>query len=524
MTRLAMGRYLVPLPFLLKGDNLMSQYVLGVDLGTSAVKVSAVDRQGNISAQESYAFPLSHPQPGYSEQNPADWVMGTAVAIVRLILNDHIQATDISGISFSGQMHGLVLLDKDNQVLRPAILWDDTRTTKQCQEITTQMGERFIDITHNRPLEGFTLPKLLWVQENEPEIWQQATTFLLPKDYVRFKMTGKLATDYSDATGTVMLDADQQTWSPEICQQFNIPLSMCPELKQSIAEVGHISENFAEFSGLSPATKVFAGAADNAAGALGAGILKPNRVLSSIGTSGVVLKYEANASVNYRGLLQFEDHAIPNTYYSMGVTLAAGYSLNWFKKTFCGQESFTKMIASAAKSVVGAHGLLFTPYIVGERTPYADADVRGSFTGIDGTHQKGDFVRAVMEGIIFSFRDIMAIYDEKDSTFDTVISIGGGAKSELWLQIQADIFNKKVVSLKNEQGPGLGAAMIAAVGLGWYSDFQAITRQFVHLGPVHEPIPENVAQYQKLHQIYQQVYRQTQSLSHDLLAFRREFN
>ncbi|MFC6253289.1 xylulokinase [Secundilactobacillus hailunensis] len=502
----------------------MNEYVLGVDLGTSAVKVSAMNRDGEIVAQQAFDYPLIQAKPGYSEQNPEDWVSGTTVAIVRLILDDHIKPEEISGISFSGQMHGLVLLGENNQVLRPAILWNDTRTAKQCQEIKAKMGSEFVDITKNQPLEGFTLPKMLWVKENEPDIWSQAKTFLLPKDYVRYRMTGKLGMDYSDATGTVLLDVKNGQWSQKICDVFDIPMSMCPPLMRSIDLAGKISSSFATFSGLDTHTEVFGGAADNAAGAVGASILSPNMVLSSIGTSGVVLKYEEDPTVDYHGVLQFEDHAIPDSYYSMGVTLAAGYSLNWFKKTFASDESFDDMVDSAAKSTVGANGLLYTPYIVGERAPHPDADIRGSFTGVDGTHKKVDFVRAVLEGIIFSFKDIMDIYDENDKEFDTVVAIGGGAKSPLWLQIQADIFNKKVVSLTNEQGPGMGAAMIAAVGLGWFKDFQECAEKFVHFGKTYVPNPDNAKKYDQLHKIYAQVYDQTKGISKQLLAYRRENN
>lgn len=500
----------------------MGKYVLGVDLGTSAVKVSALDHSGQIVAQESFGYDLIQKRPGYNEQNPEDWVSGTTVAIVRLILTDHLAAEDIEGVSFSGQMHGLVLLDEDKKILRPAILWNDTRTTPQRQEIMDKMGDEFIDITRNQPLEGFTLTKLLWVKENEPDIWKKAKYFVLPKDYVRYRMTGNLAMDYSDATGTVLLDVAKGQWSQRICDVFDIPMSMCPPLIKSIDFAGTVTPAYAEFSGLTTATKVFGGAADNAAGAVGAGILQPNMVMSSIGTSGVVLKYEDNADVNYHGVLQFEDHAIPDKFYSMGVTLAAGYSLSWFKKTFAPAEDFNDVVASAEKSTVGANGLLYTPYIVGERAPYADANIRGSFTGIEGIHQRHDFVRAVLEGIIFSFRDLFDIYEENGGDFDTVVSIGGGAKSPLWLQIQADIFNRKVVSLKNEQGPGMGAAMMAATGLGWFDSLQDCAKTFVHFGKEYRPIPENVKKYKKLHDIYKQVYGQTKQISAELLDFRRE--
>lgn len=268
----------------------MNEYVIGVDLGTSAVKVSAMNKAGEIVAQQSYDYPLSQPRPGYSEQAPQDWLYATTIAIDRLILRDGIAKEEIQGISFSGQMHGLVLLDENNQVLRPAILWNDTRTTKQCQEIMDKVGEEFIEITGNRPLEGFTLPKLLWVKENEPEIWAKAKTFLLPKDYVRYCMTGKLGMDYSDATGTVLLDIHQGTWSKALCEALDVPLSICPPLVKSVDLTGNVSAGYAMFSGLATTTKVFAGGGDNACGAVGAGILQPNMVMSSIGTSGVVLK------------------------------------------------------------------------------------------------------------------------------------------------------------------------------------------------------------------------------------------
>lgn len=500
----------------------MEQCVLGIDLGTSAVKVSAVNKNGCIIAQESHDISLRHAQSGYSEQNPEGWVQATIQAISTLINNDLIDVKKIAGISFAGQMHGLVLLGANNEVLRPAILWDDTRTTKQCEEINDKMGNDFISITYNKPLEGFTLPKILWVQENEPDIWAQAKKFVLPKDYLRYRMTGNIMTDFSDATGTVMLSAQDQQWSEKICSKFNIPLSMCPEIVKSTDFTGYITDEFADISGLTTATKTYAGIADNAGGAIGAGILNSSLVLSSVGTSGVVLKYEPK-KVNYNGVLQFEDHGIPGSYYSMGVTLAAGDSLNWFKKIFYPNVSFEKMVNDAQKSVVGAHGLLFTPYLVGERAPYADSKVRGSFIGLDSTHKKNDFVRAVMEGIIFSFKDIMDIYEKQGNNFDTVVSIGGGSKSSLWLQIQADIFNKKVVRLQNEQGPGMGAAMVAAVGLKWFKNFEECTDEFVTFGNEYQPIVKNVQKYYELHQIYKKVYRSTREISHELLELRNKF-
>lgn len=360
------------------------------------------------------------------------------------------------------------------------------------------------------------------MKENEPEIFKQATTFVLPKDYVRYRMTGKLQMEYSDAAGTVAFDVAKKTWSKTIQEVFELPASFFPEVIESIGYAGNITESYATFSGLDTHTKVFGGAADNAAGAVGAGILEPNMVMSSIGTSGVVLKYEDNANVDYKGDLHFFNHAIPNKFYSMGVTLAAGYSLSWFKNTFARDEDFSDFVASAEQSTVGANGLIFTPYLVGERTPHPDGDVRGAFLGVDGTHQKYDFVRSVLEGIIFSFRDIFDIYDREGADFDTVVAIGGGAKSPLWLQIQADIFGKKVTTLRNEQGPGLGAAMLAATGLGWFDTVQDAAKSFISFGATYEPITDNVVKYQKVHAAYKKAYAATAEISHDLMNYRRE--
>lgn len=494
-------------------------YVMGVDLGTGSVKVSVMDKEGQIISQESASLSLSQTQPGYSEQNPEDWVTATNVAIVNLALKDHIDLNQVEGVSYSGQMHGLVLLGSDNQILRPAILWDDTRTTKQCKEIMDVCGDEFIKITKNVPLEGFTLPKILWVKENEPLIYKQAKTFLLPKDYLRYRMTGDISMEYSDAAGTVLLDVVKKQWSQEIGDKLGIDMSICPKLVNSVDSVGTISSEYAKYSGMSTETKVFAGAADNAAGALGAGILDENKVMISTGTSGVVLKYE-NDDQGYQGKLHFFNHAIPDKYYSMGVTLAAGHSLNWLYETFGDGESLSDFANLADKSPVGAHGLIFTPYIVGERTPYADSKIRGSFIGVSSINTKSDFVRSVLEGVIFSYADILKIYHEHGKHFDTVYSIGGGTKSETWLQIQANVFNTKVKTLENAQEPGLGAAMIAAVGVKWFGSLEQCATQFVKKGKTYWPEPDKVEQYQKLYNIYAQVYDQTKMMNHELIDFR----
>ncbi|MFD1471397.1 xylulokinase [Companilactobacillus mishanensis] len=494
-------------------------YVMGIDLGTSSVKVSVMNKEGDIVSQESSDLSVDQEQPGYSEQDPEEWVTATTVAIVNLALKDHIDLNDVEGVSFSGQMHGLVLMDKHNAVLRPAILWDDTRTTEQCKEIMDICGDDFLKITRNRPLEGFTLPKILWVKENEPKIFAQAKTFLLPKDYLRFRMTGDISMEYSDAAGTVLLDVENKTWSKEICDKLGLNIDICPKLVSSIDEVGKISEHYSKFSGMSMNTRVIAGAADNAAGAIGAGIMDESKVMISTGTSGVVLKHEDSIR-DYGGKLHFFNHAIPDKYYSMGVTLAAGHSLSWLHDNFGESMSMEEFVKLAGESQVGAHGLLFTPYIVGERTPYADSKIRGSFIGVSSKNNKADFVRAVLEGVIFSYEDILKIYHEHGEKFDTVYSIGGGAKSPLWLQIQANVFNTKVSTIENEQGPGLGAAMIAAVGVKWFSDLHECADKFIKKGKSYWPEPEKADRYKELYKIYSQIYAQTKEMNHELIDFR----
>ncbi|MFH7820568.1 xylulokinase [Neobacillus thermocopriae] len=498
------------------------KYVIGIDLGTSSVKVLLVDQEGTVKGEVSKDYPLVHQQPGYSEQNPEEWVEKTIAALKQLVSSSGVDPVNIEGLSFSGQMHGLVLLDKNNSVIRNAILWNDTRTTSQCKKIDQQLGGKLLDITKNPALEGFTLPKIMWVKENEPENLEKASVFLLPKDYLRYRLTGAIHMDYSDAAGTLLLDVVNKSWSADILRTFEIPSHICPPLVETEDFVGTILPEIARATGLSRKTKVFAGGADNACGAIGAGILSEGTALCSIGTSGVFLSYEKDRTKKYGGKVHFFNHGEKDAYYTMGVTLAAGYSLSWFKETFAKDQSFTSLLEDAAHSTIGANGLLFTPFLVGERTPYADAKIRGTFTGIDGSHNKSDFTRAVMEGIVFSINESVEIFRNYGKTIDTVISIGGGAKSELWLQIQADVFKTRVIKLQNEQGPGMGAAMIAAVGLGWFRSLKECAEKFIKMDKVYEPIPENVERYNKYFRAYKDIYPHTVAINHELFDLKNK--
>ena len=497
-------------------------YVIGVDLGTSAVKILLVDQQGTVVETVSKPYPLIHEKNGYSEQDPQHWVDQTAAGLKELLGIFGGNAEDIEGVSFSGQMHGLVLLDENNEVLRPAILWNDTRTTAQCQQIYDVVGQKkLLEITKNPALEGFTLPKILWVQKHEPALFKKVKSFVLPKDYLRYKLTGKLQMELSDAAGTLLLDVTRKQWSQEICDLLELDFSMCPPLVESHEEVGTVVPEFASASGLSQSTRVFAGGADNACGAIGAGILEEGKTLCSIGTSGVVLSYEAQGNKDFGGKVHYFNHAAPNVFYTMGVTLAAGYSLSWFKETFAPEVSFGELLSDIDQVPAGSNGLLFTPYLVGERTPHADAVIRGSFIGMDGSHRRKDFARAVLEGITFSLQESISIFRENGKTIDTIVSIGGGAQNADWLQMQADIFDAKIVRLTSEQGPGMGAAMLAAFGCSWFQTLQECADAFLQEDKRYLPIEENVEAYKKLFPIYQQVYENTKDLNSKLLEFRK---
>ena len=497
------------------------KYVIGVDLGTSAVKILLVDEQGNVVHSVSKSYPLIQLKTGFSEQDPELWVSETTAGLRELLADFGGNAADIEGISFSGQMHGLVLLDDQHEVLRPAILWNDTRTTAQCQQIYDVVGEqRLLDITKNPALEGFTLPKILWVQKHEPEIFGEIRSFLLPKDYLRYRLTGELQMEYSDAAGTLLLDIGKKQWSTEICELLELDPAMCPPLVYSHDEVGFVTADFAAATGLSPALRVFTGGADNACGAIGSGILEDGKTLCSIGTSGVVLSYEASDDKEFGGKVHYFNHAAPDVFYTMGVTLAAGYSLTWFKEVFAPEESFDALLADIASVPPGSNGLLFTPYVVGERTPHADAAIRASFIGMDSSHRRKDFARAVLEGITFSLNESIDIFRRQGKHIDTIVSIGGGAQNEDWLQMQADIFDATIIRLTSEQGPGMGAAMLAAVGCGWFTSLKDCADVFLQEDKQFQPIPQNVEQYKKLFPIYQDIYGQTKDINKQLLAFR----
>ncbi|MFV0379453.1 MAG: xylulokinase [Anaerorhabdus sp.] len=494
------------------------KYVLGIDLGTSSLKGLLIDEYGNIITSKSSSYDLITLQSGYSEQNPQDWC-DAFDEVVKGIVSEGIDCEDIVAISFSGQMHSLVTLDKDDKVIRNAILWNDTRVSKECDYIMSNFGDELLKITKNRALEGFTLPKLLWMRENEKDNFEKINTFLLPKDYLAFYTTKVKQMEYSDAAGTLMLDIKNKIWSKEIIDYFKLDSKIFPKLQNSYDLVGRIDEAVALKVGLSKNTLIYSGAADNACAAIGAGIIDDSMAMASIGTSGVFLSYEKDYTKEYNGDLHYFNHA-NGAYYSMGVTLSAGNSLNWFVKEFYDNKNFNEILKNIKNIPLGSDGLMFVPYLMGERSPHFDSKVRASFIGIDQHHTKEYFLRSVLEGITFSLKDCQEIMEKvKAVKFDKIVSVGGAAKNKEWLQMQADIFNAKIVTLKTEEGPALGAAIIAAVGACLFNSFEDCIAKFVKYQDAIIPSLENVKKYRELYEIYQTIYPSIKDTTHSLQKY-----
>ena len=488
-------------------------YVLGLDLGTSSLKGLLIDKNTNLVYEASYEYTFYSPKPSYSEQNPEEWILALN-SIMEEIKSKVIDfGENLEAISISGQMHGLVMLDEYNNVIRPAILWNDTRTSKQCENILKDFGDKILSITKNRPLEGFTLPKILWVQENEPNLWEQVKHIMLPKDYVVWYLTEKYSTDFSDAAGTLMLDLKNCKWSEAIIEKYKIEKMYLPSIYKSEEFVGEVTDALSLKWQLKNIVKVAAGGADNACAALGAGIVSSEIALVSIGTSGVFLSYEDQPHDNYNGMLHLFNHAISGGYYSMGVTLSAGHSLEWFRRTFAKGKTFKELLENIDNINVGCDGLLFTPYIVGERTPYADSKIRGSFIGIDTNHNLDHFTRAVIEGITFSLKDSQVLMEKvANKKFSKIISVGGGAKNKEWLQMQADIFSCEILQLESEQGPGQGAAFLAMIVAGWYQSLEECVTKNVHYKDSILPNTLATIEYDKVYEKYRKIYKATKEI------------
>lgn len=493
------------------------KYVLGLDLGTGSLKGVLLNNDGYTVHIESSNYSLSHPKNGYSEQNPNDWLRACDDIFEKMSREVDDFTENLEGISFSGQMHSLVVTNDIGDVLHPAILWNDVRTTEECKEIMDDIGDDLLLETKNIALEGFTLPKILWIKKNEPQIWSKTKKIFLPKDYLRYYLTGKFHMDYSDAAGTLLMNTTNKKWSDKILDRYQISEKILPELVGSMDFISNLKSEIKEKYNLKKNVKVFAGGADNAISSIGAGLRDSDTAIASTGTSGVFLSLEEKNHDEYAGKVHLFNHALPNQHYSMGVTLAAGHSVSWFKNLVRPDESYEEFFKGIENVPVGSKGLLFTPYISGERTPHIDSSIRGSFIGLSSTHTIDDLKRAVIEGVTFSLKDSQTLMEElANKKFKRIISIGGGAKNKEWLQIQADIFDAQVVSLTSEEGPGLGAAMIAAMGLNWFDSMEECINSVIEYKEQVNPIKENVEKYKNLYELYRELYNVTKSVTKSL--------
>ncbi|MCL2842121.1 MAG: xylulokinase [Oscillospiraceae bacterium] len=492
-------------------------YLIGVDVGTSGTKTVLFDEAGVPVASATEEYPMYQPQNGWAEQDPAHWWDATVSSLRTVVAKSGVSAKQIAGIGLSGQMHGLVMLDAAREVLRNAIIWCDGRTTAQCEEITRRVGaKRLMEITANPALPGFTASKILWVREHEPEIYAKCRHILLPKDYIRYKLTGVFATEVSDASGMNLMDVPGRCWSDEILSALEIDPSLLADLYESYQVTGGVTDRVATLTGLASGTPVVGGAGDNAAASVGTGVVEAGRAFTTIGTSGVIFAHSDTATIDPAGRVHTFCAAVPDAWTVMSCTLSAGGSLQWFRNNFAtpevltaqgmGVDPYELMTAQADKVPIGANRLLFLPFLMGERSPLLDANTRGVFFGLSGVHTRRDMLRAVMEGVVYSQRDCLDVLRSMGVTFTEMLATGGGGKSPLWRQMLADNYNCPVVTEQAGEGPALGVAILAGVGVGLYESVPAACKKLLRFGAAQQPIAENVDAYTPYYKLYQEVY------------------
>jgi len=436
-----------------------------------------MSEQGNVVASASAEHePFASPRPGWAEQDPRDWWKACGTAVRKVLRSSHVRSDDIASIGFSGQMHGAVLLDAADDVVRSAIIWCDQRSEAQSNQLSEMFGrDALIRLTCNPPLTNFTLTKLLWVREVEPRNWERVAHLMLPKDYVRFRLTGDRAIDVADASGTLLLDVANRRWSAEVLRKTSVDERMLPALYESPQVCGRVSDAGAEATGLRVGTPVVAGAGDQAAGAVGMGIARAGAVSATIGTSGVVFAATDRPALDPQGRLHTFCHAIPGRWHVMGVTQAAGLSLRWFRDRLGvlskdGRDPYDILAEEASAAPAGSEGAFWVPYLMGERTPHLDPNARAALLGLTASHTRGHVIRAVMEGVAFSLKDTFTIFDEMKIPVTSIRLGGGGARSPLWRQIQADVYGREVEIVAAEEGAAYGAAILAGCGAGaWAS-------------------------------------------------------
>ena len=477
---------------------------IGIDLGTSSVKTIALNQEGQVIGEVSKDYPVHYYNENWAEQNPEDWWQETLAALKELIQISEFDPNEIRSIGFSGQMHGLVALDQNGDILIPSILWCDQRTEVECDEITTYFGEkRLASLVGNKALTGFTAPKILWMKKHQPDLFGQVAKILLPKDYVRYRLTGEFATDYSDASGMLLLDVENKCWSKEMLDYIGIRESQLPALHESYQVTGTLSEALKNELDIQSDVLVVGGAGDQAAGAIGTGTVSDGIISVTLGTSGVVFAAHDSYFVDPACRLHAFCHA-NGKYHSMGVMLSAASCLQWWVDQVHPEVGFDQLLKEAEAE---DSNLIFLPYLIGERTPYADPHARGGFIGLNMNSNRGQMTRAILEGVSFGLKDSLDILEDMGVSIKEIRVTGGGSRSPLWKQIIADIFNMPVSEINTHQGGALGAAILAGVGAGHYGSIEEATGQIIQLTATTQPNRERVVDYRHKHQLYQRLYQ-----------------
>ncbi len=481
--------------------------LMGLDISTTGAKALIIDEKGGVIAVANSPQPISQPQPLWSEQNPADWWDGISASIRQVLADSGLDGHEIDAIGLTGQMHGLVLLDAYGDVLRPAILWNDQRTQAQCDDMTARVGaRRLIELTGNPAVTGFTAPKLLWVRENEPEIYAKIDQILLPKDYIRFMLSTDYATDLAGASGTSLLNVAERAWSDEMLAALDIPREWLPSVHEGTDFTASVSGEAADLTGLENGTPIVGGGGDQAAGAVGMGCVSPDKIGVTVGTSGVVFAPLSRYAFEAEGRLHAFCHALPGTWHFMGVMLSAAGSLQWYKDTFAPDVDFDELLAEAAHAPAGSDGLFFLPYLTGERSPHPDPLARGAFIGITSRHSRGHMTRAVLEGVAFGLKDSFTLVAQAGlpDRYEVRIS-GGGAKSPIWQQIIADVLAAPLVNINTTEGGAFGAAILASVSAGLYRDVASACKAMIQTGD-KVPVSADAEIYAERYRVYQSLY------------------
>ncbi|MBN1867590.1 xylulokinase [Candidatus Sumerlaeota bacterium] len=481
---------------------------LGVDVSTTGAKALLIDPQGVVVASATTDLSLSTPKPLWSEQDPHAWWEGTAASIRKVLAQAEATGESVRAVGLTGQMHGLVLLDAGGNVLRPAILWNDQRTGAQCREITEKVGfERLLALTGNPALTGFTAPKILWVRENEPDVLARTSHVLLPKDYVRYCLSGEYATDKADGAGMLLMDLRTREWSSEVLNALDIPAEWMPKAYEGPDVTGVVNAQAAEATGLKAGTPIVGGGGDQAAQAVGVGAVEPGIVALTLGTSGVVFASTREPFVEKEGRLHAFCHSVPDTWHLMGVMLSAAGSLRWYRDTLAPGTSYDDLLAPAAAIPAGAEGLLFLPYLTGERTPYPDPFARAGFVGLTVRHTRAHMTRSVLEGVAFGLRDSMELM--RGAGLEAIRQVrvsGGGARSALWRQILADVMGCDLVTVNTTEGAAYGAALLAGVGAGHWASVGEACDATVHVMDRTEPSSPPVSAYEAMYAQYRTLY------------------